>query len=87
MSLEQELASLGETTCEVASKIQRAGIKGSKGSCISCPVARYLQSRGYLGAKVGAGSTTFYGDYVLNPSPVQQFVTAFDNGLYPELEA
>lgn len=80
------LNAMGANAKEVAELLISVGIKGRPGSADSCPVNRYIISKG--GDPGGAIFTRYYaaqGFYFPTPQPVYDFIRAFDAGEYPEL--
>jgi hypothetical protein len=85
------LNGLGQTKSQVAKKLRDNKIKGIRGNVLSCPIALYLQKKGFKDASVGLSSTWLDQSYdstkVPLPKPVQDFITAFDrDGMYKALE-
>jgi hypothetical protein len=95
MSREQEriainkaLNDLGETSAQVAQSLRTKGIKGRAVGARSCPIFNYLQSFGYQGAGVTRQHVTDEeGNILAGTTPaVYNFISNFDQGLYPDLE-
>jgi hypothetical protein len=92
--LAKALEDLGETLEEVYTKLKEAGIKGRQTVCSMCPIANYLSELGFRSPKVGigagidAGSPTTDEIYLGVPhtEATKQFVRAFDDGHFPDLE-
>jgi hypothetical protein len=53
MDIEQDLKALGNTVDQIADTLQGLGIKGHKEQSTSCPIYRYLQSKGHDVSSVG----------------------------------
>lgn len=98
--VKNELAWMSVVSAQsIASFFESSGVKGHKVSAIVCPVAVYLNHRlivsgsedsicvGPLTASVGDVNTEGgrYTELTL-PESVQQFITAFDRGEFPQLE-
>ncbi|HEX4244691.1 MAG TPA: hypothetical protein VHY77_03915 [Acidimicrobiales bacterium] len=95
------LADLGTSHDEVAASLQRAGVRAVPRNPGGCAIALYLgavlgtDSRIHsitVGTNCLKASTLqstpfyFYGTMLVPvPKPVGQFITAFDEGRYPEL--
>jgi hypothetical protein len=95
------LIALGTTTQEVAEKLVSLGIRGNKGMCTSCPIARYLIANEVevrrvanrdvdeaVEVRVGVGVSSYW--YYIRDYPqlqgVRDFILAFDGGDYPQCE-
>jgi hypothetical protein len=86
MSIEDDLAALGETPEQVADFLKSRGVKGSTYNVYSCPIANYLNSLNHKVAGVSCGSIRFeYGREIDTPPVVGQFIVDFDQSKYPEL--
>ena len=92
MGVQEALADLGSTADEVAASLRYRGIKGSIDDPCGCPIANYIKSLGYGYASVGGGFAYAARDDIRLateclplPGPVQQFIRAFDNRAYPDL--
>lgn len=87
------LESLGPDIVAVADTLRRAGIRGRRHDAFCCPVALYVAAG--LGCPdndndhiaVGTDEVLVDDDEIELPDHVVDFVTAFDNGSYPDLEA
>lgn len=93
---ENALGALGTTVDEVAGTLLHLGIKGTH-AANSCPISRYLDAQPVGDIEFGVAScmsdsyvwiadpdaTDFY---VKHPEPVAQFISRFDDGVYPHLE-
>jgi hypothetical protein len=82
------LNGMGKTADEVSLFLKAKGITGKRKESTCCPVANYLISQG------GHPGASIYGNYippntmdVHTPKPVFEFILAFDEGQYPELES
>lgn len=80
---------LGSTPGEVAASLEARGIKGHKRKACRCPLSNYLKAQGFELPIVGK-DTVITGDGIkdlvsLLPPACSAFVTAFDDGNYPEL--
>jgi hypothetical protein len=94
--LRRILDGLGQTADEVATALQAKGIKGIRNAARYLnPIVRYAQSQvkiDALGLDVMKGDTLrFYfhqkkKEKVPLPQAVMQFLNAFNQGKYPELE-
>jgi hypothetical protein len=80
------LQALGATSDEVAANLRAAGVKGKARLKRSCPLAVFMQVRGFTNASV-AGSTLEWGrgHLALLPGPCAEFAHRFDHGDYHEL--
>jgi len=97
MSLKEAFDKLGDTPEGVAKVLRDMGIKGVKGSCMSCPIAKYLVKCGFSEIYVGSPSFSIKGEHegYSNdghgttegelPKAVAAFVYQFDTALWPEL--
>lgn len=91
MNLQEYLDTLPKTKDEIASLLKERGIKGQKSKCYYCPVANLLKQEGFNASvtpayvrdwrKVGNGVSE-----LPISEGVREFVIAFDNSEYPELE-
>lgn len=82
------LSALGGDMSEVAATLREENIKGEKGRSLTCPIAVYLRHRAIY-ADVMVEDTTLRGLFPVvidNPSSVAEFVQAFDDNKFPELE-
>ncbi len=84
-----ELAEVGDLPGYLA----RLGCRGSKDSSGHCPIARYLTKLGFQDVEVdnvilhvADGPDGPKIQDVPTPDRLVRFITAFDNGRYPELE-
>lgn len=76
------LASMGETKEAVASLLRANGCRGVRGTTWNNPVSLYLKLR--LGREVRiVGDMAGFADL---PRPVRNFLTAYENQEYPDLE-
>jgi len=82
------LERLGSTADEVAASLKRLGVKGRRGSALTCPLAKYLNSRlpGTQPTKVSSVSFQVTGSQLYVPAGCSDFVRRFDIGRYPELD-
>jgi hypothetical protein len=83
-----ELLALGSSVNEIFQSLTNLNIKGRCGSHVSCPIARYLQSKGHRYVAVSNKSITTINinDDISTPDVVVAFIQAFDNGRFPTLE-
>ena len=92
------LGALGNTCGAVAQTLRDLGIKGVPTYPGMCPIARYLAAQPVGHPLHYIGTSTYdtviyfypadpYGLIIEHPLPVQQFIRAFDDGDYPDLEA
>jgi len=95
IQVQKLLEELGGTTDEVSTNLHANGIQGVRNAVrFLNPIVRYLQlrlrldasadvmQRGKVRLRFGDGSK----EEVSLPGPVQQFLDAFNRGVYPELE-
>jgi len=83
------LERLGQTAEEVAKSLAARGIKRKKGRLSEfCPLACFLQSKGYAGALVGLSHFVVHPDQRGRCLPIgaYRFRVRFDMGRFPELE-
>lgn len=85
------LAALGDTDQQVAETLEQLGLRGVPQNPCRCPIAAYLNSHG-VGPVMAAEYEVWAGaageDFVVpTTEAVGHFITAFDFGMYPELEA
>lgn len=84
-----EMWGLGETPDAVADSLRKTGVRGYRGCCFSCPLARYLKARGFGFVTVGVNSVVCVVPKETTkhrlPAAVLEFVKRFDDGLYPDL--
>lgn len=93
--LEAALIALGSTPDAVATTLANGGYRGERHQCSACPIAAYLADVTGHEAEVMIGHAallvgrTASGDLrwvdVKPPLAVEEFVEAFDNGMWPEL--
>lgn len=85
------LKALGDTPDAVADTLRALGITGVRRSHRTCPVARYLSEVFGPDVSVGRDMSHVRVNGVIaettTPQPVTQFISLFDNGRYPDLEA
>ncbi len=102
MKISEYLASLGNTTDEVADSLRHHGVKGEIGSTCHCPILNAITKACpdyWSGLKI-YGCVSETGDHhyeatlndpqIMDPSlpkPVQWFIGEFDLGNYPDLVA
>ena len=81
-----ELQAFGHAD-QIASFLAGRGLKGKPGNKDCCPLAKFLQARGLLCARVGEYAATAFrnGEPVPLPGPVLSFRMRFDDGMYPDL--
>ena len=86
------LRSLGETAEDIATMLQMGGWLGLRNDAGACPLARYLATviPNADGAAVGSEEATVHFVYRLGVEVdltrgAADFVTAFDDGRFPEL--
>lgn len=86
--IRKALKSLGKSEDQVAKSLKDYGITGSRCQPYHCPIAQYLNKSFSLGDTAWASNRRagFLGVHANMPRPVHDFVTAFDNGEYPEME-
>ena len=80
------LKELGDNTMAIWRSLEKLGIKGRRGSCEECPIARYLAFKGFLSARVQI-SAIFLGEatWIYVAYPVTEFILAFDDGSFSNL--
>jgi hypothetical protein len=87
--LREALKALGTTREQVASTLDRLGIRGRRGDCRTCPVALYLTdvTGGHVLVDVLDVRLGSPADHVLVmlPTPVRDFIDRFDQDYYPGL--
>lgn len=83
------LEGLGETADEVANSLRAAKVRGHRGTCGSCPIARHLHQQGVdspsvltLHVWVNRNSRSMR---ITLPQPVCDFVRRFDAGDFEDL--
>ena len=89
MNLESDLANLGGDKGEIATTLKRKGVKGFRCEHGRCPIAQYLHGL-HPDHKFEVTQTRIQIDgegRIITPGAVGRFVTAFDLGEYPDLEA
>jgi hypothetical protein len=78
-----------KTGAAVAGFLHAQGILGRRGSHVSCPVSIFLNEKTGVAHSTGAWTTRPVANYPLDntklPLPVVAFISAFDQGEYPEL--
>ncbi len=89
--IRKSLKSLGKNKDEVANTLKTLGIKGNTSQPYSCPIARYLnqafQLTGYDHTAWATGTRAgFMGTEVKVPHAVGDFIHAFDEHQYPEVD-
>ena len=83
----EALSWLGDTVEEVAEGLRARGIKGTRTSIYSCPLAGYLRLW-WDGAWIGGmDGWTGTGKLFDTPSHLSNFISAFDKGRFPDLIA
>jgi hypothetical protein len=89
------LKGMGNTSTQVADTLRAAGIRGRRdATSFQNPVVRYLNRSLTIGGRLdvvqgGAGLRLTQGGQAQEtglPAPVQEFLDAFRQGLYPDLE-
>ncbi len=92
-SLEEMLGRLGDEPNAIAAEIAKAGITAVRNEPCDCAVARWLTHLGYEKVAVMLAeddgytvntSTEFY--ELGHDGPIPNFIRAFDNGDFPQLE-
>lgn len=73
------------TPDEIAETMRKLGIKGTRSSKESCPVAKYLQREGLEGCKVGNIEIEWVGGTHPTERGIDEFIDAFDREEYPDL--
>lgn len=86
--IEDALALLGRNRRQVAINLRKCGITGHTEDGGRCPIANYLR-RTLHAQQVEVDYTYIYVDGITFTLPphIDAFVTAFDKGDYPDLEA
>lgn len=85
-SVDDLLKSLGESSTDVAAKLQAILCYGVRQSAILCPIAQYLRKHGHR--EVGVSVTRVLcglAEYKVPEGP-ERFIREFDNGKWPSLE-
>lgn len=77
---------------QIAAYFEEQEVQGFRRKHASCPVARYLHREGptrsvRVGRWFADWETALQAGHCELPDPVRDFVTNFDNGRYPALEA
>lgn len=87
IKVEEDLAALGTTRAQVAKSLTKLKIKGKRQSAGSCPLARYLNSKGHkhLGVAVTYVAREHDGHADI-PQACQDFLNSFDDGMYKHLQ-
>lgn len=89
------LESLGGSLDEIAASLCEQNIKGEMGKSRTCPVALYLHRRGIYAevmvkhtdvTMLVMGEESYSSVTIDNPNAVAEFVEAFDDHKFPELE-
>ena len=85
------LETLGATADEVAARLRKEGVKGWRAHAHTCPVARLVKKkyRGVGEFNISQHSFACSGGGFPRgvPDGVSNFITKFDEGAYPDLEA
>jgi len=78
---------LGDTPDEIAAMLEGAGYLGLRGNPYSCPCGACLSD--HLGRPIHVSSESCSNGHESAPlsEAVMDFVSSFDDGLYPSLEA
>lgn len=85
------LRSLGPDSDTIAETLGEMGFFGDHNAS-SCPIATYLQSHPMVSVAAACAEHTYVIDvegqeaYLENPDAVEEFVSRFDDGDFPELE-
>ncbi len=86
LTLLEALTKLGDTEAEVAQTPRNGGWKGKPLDACACPFATYLVAMGFGVACLDQEFASVDSDEeVRTPSPVSEFITAFDLGRHAEL--
>ena len=85
----KELESLGATKDKVAQSLNKLGIKGIPKRITYCPIAKYLNSKGYGDAQVCFDEVIIQGGNTIveMPKACAEFVQAFDRDEFTELRS
>jgi hypothetical protein len=92
LSLEQALAELPDTASGIAAKMVELDCQGVPGDAYECPVANYLVRNGFAAASVSdlrievCDEDTGFTE-IRTPTAIANFIKAFDEGLWPQLES
>lgn len=84
------LTKLGRTEAEVAARLRRGNFTGFPKAAHSCPIANYLRVVGDYRTVTVSKNLVIVGVRQVSadtPEVVEQFITNFDRGKYPELIA
>lgn len=94
MTFLEAIKSLGQTPEEVTLALREKGIKGYRQMASSCPIARYLNACGFPRVTVASSAKRYQNEFVEKehdaeesvslPKGVQDWITRFDDGQYPE---
>lgn len=85
--VQRALVSLGDSADKVAESLRKKRVKGMVLNPIHCPLSNYLKKRGFAG-EISVFSETAYVRKcrVWLPDACTNFVSAFDDGSYKDLE-
>lgn len=93
-SLEEMLGRLGDEPDVIAAEIAKAGITAVRNEPCDCAVARWLTHNGYSKVDVmlsdADGYVVYADDEIFDlgdDGAIPDFIRAFDNGSFPQLEA
>jgi hypothetical protein len=78
-----------ESSAEIVQLLLKSGVRGRRGGACSCPLGSYLSREVGVSVLVDGFNANILGDsgcLVAFWSPLRDFISDFDNGLYPELE-
>jgi hypothetical protein len=70
----------------IVEQILASGVKGRRGDCKACIVARFMQHHGFPDVIVGRYNVNFGDCWWSMPDDVYHFALDFDRGQYPDLE-
>ena len=87
MNLEEDLKALGNTPHDIAVNLFLKGITGYIGDPCQCPIANYLTGCGYNNVEVKHRSVSTEKCSCLIPDSMVEFISKFDDGIYPKLLA
>ena len=85
--LKEALARLGGSPATVEAKLKEMGCQGTRLVGENCPIAVYLRMNGLPSVVVTSMYVRDGKELVTLPWHVGDFISAFDKGMYPDLEA
>lgn len=92
---EDAIKDLGNSADKIAKKLKSLKIRGHRNEADICPIGNYLTEKGFedvavyqsgIDARLSGNGYSF--TFTITPSKaIESFITRFDNGKYPELDA